>query len=66
MADPSLEVCPDFAGDLYASICEDLIAATGAGAQEVVDRLVGTWTEGHNVLQRHCCSMDGRHHHICT
>ncbi|KAG2120347.1 hypothetical protein BD769DRAFT_1390351 [Suillus cothurnatus] len=30
MADPSLEVCPDFAGDLYASIREDLIAATGA------------------------------------
>ncbi|KAG1884065.1 hypothetical protein F4604DRAFT_1979952, partial [Suillus subluteus] len=47
MADPSLEICPDFAGDLYAGIRDDLVAATGAEPQAVIDRLIGTWTEGH-------------------
>ncbi|KAG1827431.1 uncharacterized protein BJ212DRAFT_1257667 [Suillus subaureus] len=47
MADPSLEICPDFARDLYARIRDDLVAATGAEPQAVIDRLIGTWTEGH-------------------
>jgi hypothetical protein len=48
MADPSLETCPDFAGDIYAGIRNDLTAATGDQPQEVIDRLVAAWTEGHN------------------
>ncbi|KAG2134974.1 hypothetical protein BD769DRAFT_1385597 [Suillus cothurnatus] len=34
MADPSLEVCPNFVGNLYEDIQNDLIAATGATAEE--------------------------------
>jgi hypothetical protein len=48
MADPSLEVRPDFGGNLYEDIRNDLIAATGATVEEVVARLTETWTRGHN------------------
>ncbi|KAG2137183.1 hypothetical protein BD769DRAFT_1352001 [Suillus cothurnatus] len=48
MADPSLEVRPDFEGNLYEDIRNDLIAATGATAEEVVAWLTETWTRGHN------------------
>ncbi|KAG2104278.1 hypothetical protein BD769DRAFT_1393437 [Suillus cothurnatus] len=48
MANPSLEVCPNFEGNLYEDICNDLIAATGATAEEVVARLTEMWTHGHN------------------
>ncbi|KAG2034953.1 hypothetical protein BDR03DRAFT_817940, partial [Suillus americanus] len=45
--DPSTEVRPDFAGDLYAEIRADLITATGRTEQEVVDCLIETWDAGH-------------------
>jgi hypothetical protein len=48
MADPSLEVCPDFASEFYEAIRADLAAATNAGPQEIIDRLVETWTAGHD------------------
>jgi hypothetical protein len=48
MANPSLEVCPDFEGNLYEDICNNLIAATGATAEEVVAQLTETWTCRHN------------------
>jgi hypothetical protein len=48
MANPSLEVCPDFEGNLYEDIRNDLIAATGATIEEVVAWLTETWTCGHN------------------
>jgi hypothetical protein len=47
MADPSLEVCPDFASEFYDGIRADLAAATNAQPQEVIDRLVESWTAGH-------------------
>jgi hypothetical protein len=37
MADPSLEVCPDFAGELYEGIRADLTAATNTEPQDVID-----------------------------
>ncbi|KAG1769852.1 hypothetical protein EDD22DRAFT_770699 [Suillus occidentalis] len=49
MADPSLEVCPDFASEFYEAIRADLAAATNAGPQEIIDRLVETWMAGHDV-----------------
>jgi hypothetical protein len=48
MTDPSLEVCPNFEGNLYKDIHNDLIAATGATAEEVIAQLTETWTHGHN------------------
>ncbi|KAG1793830.1 uncharacterized protein HD556DRAFT_446303 [Suillus plorans] len=47
MADPSLEVCPDFAGDLYAAIRTDLVNATGTTHEAVAERLRDAWTTGH-------------------
>ncbi|KAG1784355.1 uncharacterized protein HD556DRAFT_1315152 [Suillus plorans] len=47
MADPSLEVCPDFTGDLFAAIREDLVNATGSTHQAVADRLRNVWVVDH-------------------
>ncbi|KAG2147225.1 hypothetical protein BD769DRAFT_1345936 [Suillus cothurnatus] len=49
MADPSLEVCPDFAGDLYTAIRLDLVNATGTTHQAVAERLKDAWTAGHEL-----------------
>ncbi|KAG1859981.1 hypothetical protein C8R48DRAFT_605470 [Suillus tomentosus] len=48
MADPSLEVCPDFDGPAYANICDDIRRATGQSQEDVVTRLTQSWTDGHN------------------
>lgn len=48
MADPSNEVCPDFNGDAYTDIREDIRRATGGTQEAVVLRLSQSWTIGHN------------------
>ncbi|KAG1888919.1 uncharacterized protein F5891DRAFT_1217138 [Suillus fuscotomentosus] len=48
VADPTLEVIPDFAGNAYAGIRADLQAATNQTEEEVVTRLSDTWNADHN------------------
>ncbi|KAG0692685.1 hypothetical protein DFH29DRAFT_817267 [Suillus ampliporus] len=48
MADPSNEVCPDFNGNAYANICDDICRATAETQEAVVLRLTQSWTAGHN------------------
>ncbi|KAG2757191.1 hypothetical protein P692DRAFT_20867773 [Suillus brevipes Sb2] len=48
MADPSNEVCPDFNGDAYTDIREDISRATGGTQEAIVLRLSQSWTIGHN------------------
>jgi hypothetical protein len=52
MADPSFEVCPDFAGDLFEGIRNDLVNATGTTHQAVADRLREAWEVGHETRVR--------------
>ncbi|KAG2128895.1 uncharacterized protein EDB93DRAFT_1095808, partial [Suillus bovinus] len=54
-ADPSLEICPDFAGDLFAAI-QDLIIMMGTTHQAIAERLRNTWITGHEerILQWNC------------
>jgi hypothetical protein len=56
MADPSLEVCPDFARDLYTAIRLDLVNMTDTTHQAVAERLKDAWTAGHElrVLEWNC------------
>ncbi|KAG1815936.1 uncharacterized protein BJ212DRAFT_1481001 [Suillus subaureus] len=56
MADPALEVCPDFARDLYAAICLDLVNTTNTTHQAVAERLRDAWTASHElrVLEWNC------------
>ncbi|KAG2098718.1 uncharacterized protein F5147DRAFT_582938 [Suillus discolor] len=49
VADPTLEVMPDFAGVLYNSIREDLAAATNQTKEQVAARLERAWRDGNNV-----------------
>ncbi|KAG1870572.1 hypothetical protein C8R48DRAFT_771022 [Suillus tomentosus] len=48
VADPTLEVIPDFAGNAYAGIRADLQVATNQTEEEVVTRLSDTWNVDHN------------------
>ncbi|KAG2050957.1 hypothetical protein BDR06DRAFT_890770 [Suillus hirtellus] len=48
VANPILEVIPDFAGNAYAGIHVDLQAATNQTKEEVVTHLSDTWNADHN------------------
>lgn len=48
MADPSNEVCPNFNGDTYTDIHEDICQAMGGTQEAVVLCLSQSWTIGHN------------------
>jgi len=46
--DPSTEVCPDFASDIYAPLRDDLQRGTAASNEDIVVRLVELWSHEHN------------------
>ncbi|KAG1734169.1 hypothetical protein EDB19DRAFT_1639280 [Suillus lakei] len=48
MADPSNEVCPDFNGNAYTNICDDICQATAETQAAVIQHLTQSWTVGHN------------------
>ncbi|KAG2029158.1 hypothetical protein BDR03DRAFT_881687 [Suillus americanus] len=48
VVDPTLEMVPDFASNLYAGICADLEAATNQTGEEVVAHLVEAWNADHD------------------
>ncbi|KIK75298.1 hypothetical protein PAXRUDRAFT_126766, partial [Paxillus rubicundulus Ve08.2h10] len=49
MVDPALEVCPNFASEAFAPICEALIQTTNKSAQQVTECLITTWDAEHNI-----------------
>ena len=50
--DPSTEVCPDFASDIYAPLRDDLQRGTAASNEDIVVRLVELWSHEHNERMR--------------
>ncbi|OJA14386.1 hypothetical protein AZE42_07739, partial [Rhizopogon vesiculosus] len=48
MADPTTGICPDFAAEFYENIRGDIHIATGQTDAGIIDRLIQSWTEGHN------------------
>ncbi|KIK75988.1 hypothetical protein PAXRUDRAFT_18529 [Paxillus rubicundulus Ve08.2h10] len=58
MADPSNEMCPNFASDFYQPICITL-AANVENEQQVLNNLVQIWTAEHN--QQVALWNDGQH-----
>ncbi|KAG2345622.1 hypothetical protein BDR05DRAFT_879940 [Suillus weaverae] len=48
MANPSNEVCPNFNGNVYTNICDDIRQAIGETQEAVVQCLTQSWTVGHN------------------
>ncbi|OJA11464.1 hypothetical protein AZE42_12660 [Rhizopogon vesiculosus] len=48
MVDSTAEVCPDFAVEFYDNIRGDIRTATGRPDVQTIDRLIQSWTEGHN------------------
>ncbi|KAG2335529.1 hypothetical protein BDR05DRAFT_1006720 [Suillus weaverae] len=48
MADPSNEVCPDFNGNTYTNICNNIHQATIETQEAIVQCLTQSWTVGHN------------------
>ena len=48
MADPSNEVCPNFHDHFFEAIREQLVQASGDTEEEVIHRLVRSWTLDHD------------------
>ncbi|OJA14053.1 hypothetical protein AZE42_05210 [Rhizopogon vesiculosus] len=48
MVDPTAEVCPDFAAEFYDNIRGDIGTAIGQPDVQIIDRLIQSWTKGHN------------------
>ena len=46
--DPSTEVCPDFASDIYAPLRVDLQRGTDASNDDIMVRLIELWSNEHN------------------
>lgn len=51
VADPSLQICPDFSAPAFAPACEALALALGADRQAAIQDLTATWTT-ENIAQR--------------
>ncbi|KIK78745.1 hypothetical protein PAXRUDRAFT_16710 [Paxillus rubicundulus Ve08.2h10] len=49
MADPALEVHPNFASEAFTPIREALIQATNESAQQVTEHLIAAWDAEHNI-----------------
>jgi len=50
--DPSTEVCPDFASDIYTPLRDDLQRGTAASNEDIVVHLVELWSHEHNERMR--------------
>ncbi|OAX41703.1 hypothetical protein K503DRAFT_767424, partial [Rhizopogon vinicolor AM-OR11-026] len=48
MVDPTAEVCPNFAAELYDNIQGDIHTTIRQPDAQIIDRLIQSWTEGHN------------------
>jgi len=48
LTNPSNEVCPNFAADLFRLLRDDIRQGTEASDDDVIARLVQLWTQDHN------------------